>query len=157
MTLGPVRIETLDRCPETIPVLAAWFREEWADYFSCRSQENIEGDFQAAVADDGLPVIWVAFEGDEPVGTVALRSSALDSLDEHEPGVGGLYVIPSRRKSGIARTLVEMAETEARRRGFPHLHAATASAVVVFERIGWEVEGNVHHDGAEITLLRRNL
>jgi GNAT superfamily N-acetyltransferase len=57
--------------------------------------------------------ILVAYAGDRPVGVAALRTFA--------PGIGEIkrmYVVPEKRRSGVARQLLEALESRAREHGF---------------------------------------
>ncbi len=55
---------------------------------------------------------WVAFDGDEPVGSIALVA-----LDERRAELDAMYVTPTRRRSGIADALLAEVEAHARKSG----------------------------------------
>jgi hypothetical protein len=56
--------------PDSIPIMAKWFRSQWPDYYANRSQTEMEQDFLLDAARDRLPARLVAFESDELVGTI---------------------------------------------------------------------------------------
>ena len=55
---------------------------------------------------------WIAFDGDEPVGSIALAA-----LDERRAELDAMYVVPARRRSGIAGALMAQVEAHARKNG----------------------------------------
>ncbi len=73
--------------------------------------------------------------------------------DERDGGlyVGRVSVCPEFRRRGVARSLIQAAEAEARRRGMPRIHLATRLALVsnrqLFATLGF-AETTLHaHDG----------
>ena len=55
---------------------------------------------------------WVAFDGDVPVGSIALAA-----LDARRAELDAMYVTPARRRSGIADALMAEVEAHARKSG----------------------------------------
>jgi amino-acid N-acetyltransferase len=84
---------------------------------------------------------WVAVDGTEMVGCVALKIYG-DDLAE----VRTLAVAPARRGQGIGRLLLEASEGEARRLGVRTLFALTYEAAF-FEKAGFAraEKGNLPH------------
>lgn len=70
-----------------------------------------------------------AWSGDRLVGLV-LWSERADGLY-----LGRLAVLPGWRRRGIAHALIEVSETEARRRGLPRLHLGTRLMLVDNRRL----------------------
>jgi GNAT superfamily N-acetyltransferase len=52
---------------------------------------------------------WIAFDGDQPVGSVALTP-----LEENVAELDVMYVAPDHRRAGVARTLFAVLEEHAR-------------------------------------------
>ncbi|PKW26457.1 GNAT family N-acetyltransferase [Phycicoccus duodecadis] len=61
------------------------------------------------------PGTWLAWDGDRPVGTVALWHA--DHQPAHEAYLVGMWVTAAARGSGVAATLVETAVAQARADG----------------------------------------
>jgi GNAT superfamily N-acetyltransferase len=56
---------------------------------------------------DRIPMTVVALDDEgEPVGTAALTEHDRETHPELSPWLGGVYVIPPARRSGVARALV---------------------------------------------------
>ena len=136
-----------------IPTLAQWFRDEWPDHYASRSLADIEAEFRNASSRDRIPIALVAFAGDQLAGTIALRPHALGSQPEG-PGLGGLYVSPEHRGTGISVALVEAGVAEAQRLGHSTIYTGTAVAQKLFQRLGWRAIRTVRHGGEDVTLFR---
>jgi GNAT superfamily N-acetyltransferase len=143
--------------PDTIPTLAAWFRGQWPDYYASRSQAAVEQDFLFDANRDRLPARLVAFDSDALAGTIVLREDGTETLPEHQPELGGLFVVESLRGHGIGTELVRAGMKIARDQGYETVFATTVLAAGILERLGWEfVTTLTHHDG-ELALYRCKL
>jgi GNAT superfamily N-acetyltransferase len=64
---------------------------------------------------------WVALGGSRTVGMFGLERTAPDAMELRR-----MYVDPSMRRSGIARTMLGYAEAECRRRRIPKIELSTS-------------------------------
>ena len=80
--------------------------------------------------------LFLALIDDKPVGCVALRPH-----DEFTAEMKRLYVRPSARKTGLGRTLAELALQEARALGYKHMVLDTLGsmreAVALYRSLGF--------------------
>jgi putative acetyltransferase len=88
----------------------------------------------------------LAYDGPEAVGFVGLRWMAA--------GVGEVkrvYVVPSHRRRGLARSLMAAVVEEARHRGYTTLRldtlASRTAAVALYESLGWHPIPPWDHSG----------
>ncbi len=91
-------------------------RELWPH---CTESEHL-AEMTATCSNPNRLSAFVATEGEGPVGFVeaALRSDYVNGTDSSPVGfVEGIYVIPSARRCGVARALVQSAEAWARTSG----------------------------------------
>jgi GNAT superfamily N-acetyltransferase len=134
--------------PETIPVLAGWFRTQWPDYYADWSQAEMQKDFLEDASRDRLPIRLVAFESNELAGTIVLRENGAGSYPDYQPELGGLYVVESCRGHGIGTELVRSGMKLALDQGFKTVYATTVAAAGILERQGWKfIKTVVHADG----------
>jgi ribosomal protein S18 acetylase RimI-like enzyme len=101
------------------------------EHFEAHSQAHTAGEISAVI--DRLPDpytlplggLWVAWQGDEAVGCVALQPLSEDSGE-----VKRMYVRPANRGQGIARMLCQLVIDEARKRGYQRLRLGTLSSML---------------------------
>ena len=130
---------------DAVPGLAAAVRVErvtdatWTDYRAVRqaalidsprafwttyaeSAGRTDADWRAFVA--GGPAVWLAWDGDRPVGTVGLFHP--DGSPVGEAHLVGMWVAGAARGSGVARTLLDVAVAHARSEGRRSVHLDVA-------------------------------
>jgi GNAT superfamily N-acetyltransferase len=99
--------------------------------------------------------VFVAHDGECPLGTVSLRSWFAEEPMAETPWVRGLLVLPPYRGGAVFRALEAAVESEARRRGFNYLHASTTAIERLLQRRGWEVFRRIDHHGEPMAWLRK--
>ena len=137
-------------------MLARWFLTEWPEHYAGKSVADVEADFPAS-AESALPLIMVAMRGGEACGTAALRQSSILNFAALTSWLGGLYVHPSFRRTGVARALIAAIEDEARRRKSRALYVGTVDAQVVFDRLGWTRLAETMQAGQPVTVYEKAL
>jgi ribosomal protein S18 acetylase RimI-like enzyme len=99
---------------------------------------------------------WIAHDGDELVGCVALRP--LDELGPRAGEVKRLYVRPAYRRAGAALLLMDALEAYARFNGYDALYLDTKddlhAAIVFYERRGYERIAR-YNDNPQATIFMR--
>ena len=152
-----IQIALLADHSDFIPVLASWFRSQWPDYFAGRSQALVEDGFRREASRNKIPVRLVALYNGDLVGTVVLRSESMPGESVSGPELGGLYVLESRRRSGIGTELVRAGMHLATDLGLDALTATTNSAAGILVSLGWEFVGLVLHGDEQLNLYRVDL
>lgn len=129
--------------PETIPVLAGWFRQAWRPYYGAAGPGNAESDLKACLGRGSLPIGFVALGADRaPIGTASLIRTSVGTEEFSGPWLGALVVAEQCRGCGVATDLVFAIEAEARRLGFPALYASVNPTSTLLRRCGWNVLGS---------------
>ena len=141
----------------TIPTLVKWFRAQWSDYYADMSDEEMTQDFLEDISRNSIPTRLVAFEANEVVGTIVLRGSGTETFPEHEPELGGLYVVETQRGHGIGTDLVQAGMKLARDQGYTAISATTVKAAGILERLGWEFIKTVQYPDGEVSFYRCKL
>lgn len=136
-----------------IPVLETWFVEEWRDYFHDNVFEARK-QLLGRLFTDRLPISWVAYEHDQPVGSVSLVKESLASFPHYSPWVAGLLVHRSMRRQGVGTKLLEHVIKEARRLGLRSIYMAVRKHEGHYEKHGWVLleKPVLHHE--TISILR---
>ena len=149
-----MEIRPLADVPAAIPVLAESFYTEWHSYDG-RSRAEIEVLLRDSLNRDALPITFVALTGFEVIGTVSLDLSDLPSYDYFSPWLASLYVVPSHRRAGVGRALVEHIVAFAQERGISPIYLWTPGSTRLYKQCGWKVLGADVYSGRPITLMRR--
>ncbi|MCB9110655.1 MAG: GNAT family N-acetyltransferase [Anaerolineales bacterium] len=152
-----ITIEFLADHLDAIPTLIKWFRDQWPDYYEDLSPAEMEQDFLEDVSRNSLPSRLVAFEDNALAGTIVLRENGGTMPPEFRPELGGLYVVESHRRRGIATELVRAGMKLALDQGYETVFATTVSAAGILEHLGWEFIKTVVHSDGELSLYRCKL
>lgn len=144
MQAGDVQeILPLEKARFAIPVLKAWFIEEWEPWYGLGGQGDAEADLRACCNHDRLPIALVAIGKDGQIlGTAALKTKSLGSEYGYGPWLAALLVDKPCRGRGIGTLLIGAIEEQARRLGFSAIYASTDSAGSVLTRRGWSQTGD---------------
>lgn len=153
-TVIPLRLR-----PDLCEFFAEQFETEWPGWYGPDGKGDATMDLLAFANRDGaLPVGVVALDDDGlPVGIAALRATSIDSYSHVGPWATSGYVIPEKRRAGIGSSLLTALVEEARRLGLSSIYCATATAVSLLEREGWNLIDTIEHDGSMQSIFRRIL
>jgi GNAT superfamily N-acetyltransferase len=151
-----IAVEPLDRHSHFIPRLVEAFAREWPDRARTISSADLEAIFRGGTRGT-LPIVLVAFDGGDLLGTIALRPWFSEEPMEETPWVRQLLVLPEHRGRGIDRALGAAIEGSARGLGYPWLYAGTTRIEALLCRRGWEIHRRVLHDGQRMAWLRKPL
>lgn len=108
-----MRIDYLASHTEFIPALARWFLEESPDYFRGQTWQDVARLFDGRLNRGRIPLALVAFEMEEPLGTVSLVEESITTHAHLTPWLAGLHVAQGHRHQGIATRLIEALIREA--------------------------------------------
>ena len=153
----PIEISYLADHPEVLGNLAAGFKSQWATHFADQPVEAIKMGFANCCREKGIPLALVAMVGETFAGTASLREESGTVCPGIGPWLTHLYVEPAFRNQGVGTTLIRAVEAEAVRNGFTELHAATARAAPLFERLGWKMIDVVEYHVDRVSVLRTGL
>lgn len=142
--------------PRFVSPLVETFAREWPQWAATQDRAQLEAIF-ADGPQGALPLVLVAFDGDELQGTIALRPWFAETPMVETPWVRQLYVFPRHRGRGVDRRLAAALEHRARDLGFRFLHAATNRIERLLVRRGWEVLRRGSHEGAAMAFLRKEI
>lgn len=103
-----INVRPLCHTPEATPGIAGWiWNAFWADG---EGRGYSEAEIEALLRltrEDSLPMAWVAWHKDTPVGCVNLVENDDPGRPHLRPWLAGLYVEPAFRKQGVASALIK--------------------------------------------------
>ncbi len=123
---------------DVIPTLVDWYLLEWEPFYGPAGPGDARADLESRCNREGIPAGLVAMEADQVVGVVALD---LDTATNLTPSVVGLLVRHDQRGRGIATSLLQAAESLAKRLGFSRLYVSTTALGELLQRTGWHRYG----------------
>jgi len=153
----PLRIEPLAGHMRRAPQLARWHAAEWAHLLPGWSYGVALAELQTHTRPDGVPVSFVALEGDHLVGSVSLVWEDLPGWEHLRPWLASLYVRPASRGRGVARRLVAAVTEHARLSGLERLYLYTEGQAELYRGLGWSRLSSTELAGHTVTVMCREL
>ena len=143
--------------PESLPLVAEWFRTEWPGWYGAGGAGDVEKDLQSFSNEGNLPVGIIAFSNGAPCGAAALKAESIPSHPHLRPWAAAGFVLPELRGRGIGAKLLSALEAEARALGYSSIYCGTATANSLLQRAEWQVIDRVQLHGKEVSVYKRAL
>ena len=124
--------------PELVPLCAKWAIEAWGKYNPTMTLEKRIKSFTEHCNKNLIPLTFIAWINDQPVGMASLRTHA-DIRQDLTPWFASLYVDDKFQKQGIGQELVKKVQNEAIKLGYKTLHLLTydESLPEWYSLLGW--------------------
>ncbi|WP_028373930.1 GNAT family N-acetyltransferase [Legionella lansingensis] len=150
-----ITIDFLKYHPECIASLANIWHEVlgkiWLpDVPIARVEDNLHNHLNS----EQLPLTFVAFHNDKPVGMCSLREN--DGIrPDLTPWLGSLVVSPPYQKQGIARILIDRIKAKAAEMDFKTLYLFAFDATIpdYYARLGWTTIAEDEFKGHPVTVM----
>lgn len=154
-----IKIELLKNHPNAIPRLAQIWHEVlgrlWVPDVPIK---RVEQNFLKHLNNQTLPLTFVAFHNDTPVGMCSLREN--DGIrPDLIPWLGSLVVAPSYQKQGIAKKLMAATQQKAIELGFKKLYLFAFDPTIpnYYATYGWEKIGIDEFKDHPVTVMEITL
>jgi predicted N-acetyltransferase YhbS len=154
-----IKIDLLKNHPTTIPTLAKIWREVlgkiWVPDVTI---ERVEQNLANHLNEDSLPLTFVAFEDDKPVGMCCLRIT--DGIRPNlTPWLGSLVVDPSLQGQGIGKLLIDTVKVKAKEMEFPKLYLFAFDPTIpdYYTKLGWKKIGMDEFKDLPVTVMEMDL
>jgi GNAT superfamily N-acetyltransferase len=148
------RIEHLCLLPSLKPVVSAWLLSEWPEWYGPAGQGNLLQDVESfAASTHQLPVGYVVFENDVPIGFGSLKKDSIASHAHLWPWAASGFVLPTHRGKGVGAYLLQHIAKHAKQLGHPQVYCGTSTARSLLQRAGWTEIEQVQHAGKPLTLF----
>ena len=140
-----------------VSLVAIWIFEAWGHLHRGLTQEQAIERVRAECGQGGVPSIFVAMQGETPVGTASLIADDMSIRREFTPWLASVYVVPEWRGQGIASGLVKRVEAEAIESGIRHFYLYTPDQQSLYRRLGWQDVEHLEYRGETVTVMSRQL
>ncbi|WP_339858319.1 GNAT family N-acetyltransferase [Pseudohongiella acticola] len=153
-----MEIEYLADRPDAIDLVARWYVEEWGGSNSRLTLESVSRSLTSSMNRDSLPLMLLAVEQKRVVGAVELKIREMSIYPDKEHWLGGLYVDPACRGSGIGRQLIKRAIALASTLGVSMLYLQTERLDGgVYASLGWKPYEQVSNKGIDVLIMERDV
>lgn len=132
-----MKVDYLADHREHIPRLAEWLHAQWGYLHENDSVERRAARLEARATRGGIPVSFVAVDGDTLLGSASLVHDDLETRPEIGPWLASVYVAPEHRRRGVASALVRRVIEEARDSGVSRLYLWTTDQEQLYAGLGW--------------------
>jgi predicted N-acetyltransferase YhbS len=154
-----ISIELLKNHPDTIPRLVQIWHQTLGSIWSPDVPlVRVEQNYQNHLHESDLPLTFVAFQDNKPVGMCSLREN--DGIrPDLKPWLGSLVVDPDYQKRGIARQLMQAIKQKALDLGFETLFLFAFDPTIpdYYARLGWQKIGMDVFRGHSVTVMQTDL
>ena len=148
----------LDAAPGLADAIADRYHAQWSRDPSPAARERAREEVRESLDERSLPITRVAVRGGALAGAAQLKIREMARYPAFEWWLGGVFVEPAHRGSGLASRLVRACIDEAGRRGLPRLHLQTERADGgLYARLGWRTVERIRDDGLEKTIMVREV
>ena len=138
--------------------LAAWHVREWAHVFPDWDERAAQNEFAEQLQTDSLPATWLAFDGDQLIGSISvLLEDAPELNDIAGPWLASFYIIPEARGKGAAQALMMTASEAVTAWGYTEWFLFTPHHAEYYARHAWQETERRELHGETVTLMRQSL
>ncbi len=152
-----MRIVYLADYLEFIPELAGLHFTEWSYLNPGETLEGKKDYLRSNCGRRGVPTFVIAVEGSELAGSASLIAQDMDDRPELTPWLADVFVKPRYRGKGVATSLIQCIESEARSAGISRLFLYTPDAAELYRRLGWEAVEECVHKGTDVVIMARTI
>ena len=138
-TRAPMLISQLQDHPQFIDSLALHLFEQWRHIVTEVTVESFKEKLNEHLNTFSPPIAWVAHQGPALLGTASLRVHDLHGREDLTPWLGGVFVVPSARRTGVGLALCQAVEDAARRLGYSTLYLFTLDKQLWYGNQGWRL------------------
>ena len=150
-----IQIDFLANHRNAVLVLAKWFYHEWRDLIPEDTLEEYTEKLRAHAQREGVPIGFVAVDGDEVLGSASLVTYDMDGREDLSPWLACLYVATKFRHRGVGSALVKRVVQAAHAQGVERIYLYTTGQKRedFYARLGWSVYERVMHLGEERVIM----
>jgi len=154
-----MEISFLSEYPDSFTEIAQWYYDEWAGPDSSTTIENIAKNVKKkAESEYQIPLSFIARERNSLIGVVELKIRENKNYPEYEHWLGGLFVKPISRSSGVCSALVDRAKQHSVLLGLETLYLQCEEDLVpMYTRYKFQKLHNAEHREFQTTIMSWNV
>jgi GNAT superfamily N-acetyltransferase len=151
-----MKLEYLADRQEFIPLLGAWYYQQWGHKEETRTLESETSKLQHYLNRNSLPLILLATNQDQLLGAAQLKYHEMSIYPEKEHWLGGVYVSEGHRGKKIARLIINKLISIAEDLGIPTLYLQTENlSGGLYAQLGWKPIEVVNYHKVDVLVMER--
>lgn len=141
---------------DTIPVIAKWYFDEWGYLPEENTIEKVKKNLQVYLNTDKIPLMIVAKNEKEILGTAQLKYREMSIYPEKEHWLGGVYVSKNHRGKRIAERIILEIIFNAKKLGVHKLYLQTENiSGGLYRRMDWKPVEHVNYRGNNVLVMEK--
>ncbi len=149
-----MEIIDLRQAPQHIPTIARWHFDEWGYLNPGKTLEYRIERMQRYIADNPIPSMLIAVEGDAVLGTAALVEADMDSHPELTPWLASVYIREDQRGRGLGKKLVQALMDFAGQQQLKQLYLFTPNQADFYAKLGWKALAQELYRNTPVTIMQ---
>jgi GNAT superfamily N-acetyltransferase len=134
--------------------LAHWHVREWSKVFPGWTEQIAVQEFNAQLENSDLPATWLAFNGDQLIGSIsALLEDAPELNAISGPWLASFYIVPEHRGQGAAQALMQAAAQHVLALGYSQWMLFTPHHEAYYAKYGWALLEHRHLHGERVAVM----
>lgn len=136
----------------------SWLYNQWGHHDPNGSEEEWLIERRKKLNNNKLlPIIFIAFEAETPVGTASIIKSDMKTHPELEPWMANVYVKKDERGNGYGTKLVKRVLKEAKQQNFKKIYLFTPDKKSFYQKIGWELYKHEEYRSEMVDIMKYDL
>jgi N-acetylglutamate synthase-like GNAT family acetyltransferase len=149
-----MEIIDLRKAPQHIPTIARWHFDEWGYLNPGKTLEYRIERMQRYIADNPIPSMLIAVEGNVVLGTAALVEADMDSHPELTPWLASVYIREDQRGCGLGKKLVQALMDFAGKQNLERLYLFTPDQSGFYAKLGWKPLAQETYRDTPVTVMQ---
>ena len=153
-----MEIKTLAEAKSAIKQISRWYFEEWGFLREGTTLEKTEEDLHLYLNKNTIPLIVVATDKSEVLGSAKLRFHEMDIYPNYEHWLGAVYVPNTYRGNNIASEIISKVCELAVKFGVKRIYLQTQRLDGgLYSNLGWVPVEQVSYRGLEVLVMVKEL
>lgn len=149
-----MEIIDLRNAPQHISTIARWHLDEWGYLNPGKTLEYRIERMQRYLADNPIPSMLIAVEGEAILGTAALVEADMDSHPELTPWLASVYIREDQRGCGLGKKLVQALMDFAGQQQLEQLYLFTPDQASFYAKLGWKILVQESYRDTPVTIMQ---
>ena len=151
-------ISLLADSPRDSRQIAQWYYDEWSDDANTTLEMVVLDVMTKSVNRDDFPMTFICKLGDELIGVAELKLRENTRLAQYKHWLGGVFVDPSHRLTGVASQLICAALVKATALGVETLYLeCEVHNTNLYHRHGFNIDHSASESGGMTAIMIKKL